>query len=469
VAGGTTADAPPDPGAPCYSLPPALRYLGCTLLLANASDLHGAPRVLMRPNPNRPVSDLIGVLDIGTSKTVCLIVAVPSSHGSGFWRHEGAQVVGFGQRASRGLKAGVVIELDAAEQALRAAVAQAEQMAGAAIEDVILGVTGGQFKSNTFQADTRIENRIVGDADIDRLMAAARRYAQRDGRTLLHLNHIGYRLDGTAGAADPRGMAGSTLAADLHAVTADDAPLRNLLHVVERACLSPAAIVPAAYASGLAATTEEERRLGTTCIDMGAGTTSLSMFAEGQLLSVDAVAVGGQHVTFDIARTLSTPFAEAERIKALYGTLESVESDDRGMVAYTLAGEEEPTLYQTTKAHIRGIVGSRISDLLANVAERIGRSGLSHLAAHRVVLTGGGSQLPGLATFAAEVLGRPVRIARLQPAGMPEGCCGPVFSTALGLAQIALDPAGARAHKRTRTVERGSYLERVGQWLRQGF
>ena len=111
--------------------------------------------------------------------------------------------------------------------------------------------------------------------------------------------------------------------------------------------------MPAAYASGLAATTEEERRLGATCIDMGAGTTSLSMFAEGQLLSVDAVAVGGQHVTFDIARTLSTPFAEAERIKTLYGTLESVESDDQGMVAYTLAGEEEPTLYQTTKAHIQ--------------------------------------------------------------------------------------------------------------------
>jgi cell division ATPase FtsA len=129
------------------------------------------------------------------------------------------------------------------------------------------------------------------------------------------------------------------------------------------------------------------------------------------------------------------------------------------MVAYTLAGEEEPTLYQTTKTHIRGIIGSRISDLLANVAERIGRSGLSHLAAHRVVLTGGGSQLPGLATFAAEVLGRPVRIARLQPAGMPEGCCGPVFSTALGSPRSPSTPP-ARAHKRTRAVGKGSYLER---------
>jgi cell division protein FtsA len=330
-------------------------------------------------------------------------------------------------------------------------------------------VTCGNLKSRTFQADTQIENRVVGDADVGRLMAAAREYAQRDGRTLLHLNHIAYRIDGDAGTPDPRGMVGTTMAADLHAVTADDAPLRSLLHVVARAGLFATAMVPAVFASGLAATTEEERRLGATCIDLGAGTTSLAMFAEGQLLFVDTVAAGGQHVTFDIARTLSTPFAEAERIKALCGTLESVESDDQGMVAYTLAGEEEPTLYQTTKAHVGGIIGGRISGLLGHVAERIGRSGLAHLAAHRVVLTGGGSQLPGLAAFASELLGRPVRIARVQPAGMPEHCCGPVFSTALGLAQVGLDAASARAGKRPPAADKGRYLERVGQWLRQGF
>jgi len=335
---------------------------------------------------------------------------------------------------------------------------------------VLLAVTCGQLKSSTFEADTKIEGRIVSGTDIERLMAAGRRYGQRDGRTLLHLNHITYRLDGAEGVPDPRGMAADTLATDLHAVTADEAPLRNLLHVVERAYLSAAGLAPAAYASGLASTTEDERQLGTTCIDLGAGTTSLSMFAEGQLVWVDTLAVGGQHVTFDIARTLSTSFAEAERIKTLYGTLETVESDEQGMVAYTLAGEEEPTLYQTTKAHVRGIIGSRMSDLLAHVAERIGRSGLAHLAAHGVVLTGGGSQLPGLAAFAAAALGRPVRTARLQPAGMPEDCCSPVFSAAVGLVRIALDPAtGVHPRRVRRAAEGGGYLERVGQWLREGF
>jgi cell division protein FtsA len=413
-------------------------------------------------------ADFVGVLDIGTSKTVCLIVAAPRSRGKS--RNNGARVVGFGHRPSRGLKAGVVIELDAAEHALRGAVSQAEQVAGAAIEGALLAVTCGQLQSKTFQADTRIANGVVGDADINRLLSAARGYAGSEGRTLLHLNPISYRVDGDFGVAEPRGMAGLSLAADLHAVTADDSPLRNLLHVVDRGGLTTSALVPGAYASGLAASTEAERWQGCTCIDLGAGTTSLSMFAENQLLWVDTVAVGGQHVTFDIARTLLTPFAEAERIKALYGTLESVESDDRGMVAYTLAGEEEPTLYQTTKAHIRGIIASRMSDLLGHVAERIGRSGLSHLAAHRVVLTGGGSQLPGLASFAAELLHMPVRVASLQPAGVPEACWGPQFSTALGLAQLAVDPAmQARTGRQPYVPARGTYFERVGQWLRQGF
>ena len=427
--------------------------------------------MLTRPTSAKRAGDVIGVLDIGTSKTVCLIVTAPSSRANGLWRREVACVLGFGHRPSRGLKAGVVIELDGAEQALRAAVTQAEQMAGLTIEDVFVAVTCGRLKSSTFEAETRIEGRLVSEADTDRLMAAGRKYAQRDGHTLLHLNHITYRLDGAAGVPDPCGMAGTTLAADLHAVTAEDAPLRNLLHVVERAYLSVAGIAPAPYASGLAATTEEERRLGTICIDMGAGATTLSMFAEGQLLSVDTVAVGGQHVTFDIARTMSTPFAEAERIKTLYGTLERAAADDREMVAYTLAGEQEPALYQTTKAHIHGIIRSRISDLLAQVVERIERSGVAHLAAHRVVMTGGGSQLPGMSQFAGEILARPVRIARLQPiGGLPAHCCSPMFSTAIGLIQVALDPAaGVRKGSHRGAREGAGYLKRVGQWLREGF
>jgi cell division protein FtsA len=411
------------------------------------------------------------VLDIGTSKTVCLIVAPPNARANGLWRREGAAVLGFGLRQSRGLKAGVVIDLDGAEQALRSAVSQAEQAAGLAVEDVFVAVTCGRLRSVTFEAETRVPERIVTDAEIDRLAEAGRNYAERDGHTLLHLEQIGYRLDGAGGVPNPRGMAGSLLAADFHAVTVEDAPLRNLLHVVERALLTPAGIAPAPYASGLAATTEEERRLGTICIDMGAGATTLSMFAEGHLLSVDTVAVGGHHVTFDIARTLSTPFAEAERIKTLHGSLEDGAAEDEELFSYAVGSGREPALHETTKADLNGIIAGRIADLLAQVGERIERSGVAHLTAHRLVLTGGGSQLKGLAGFAEEMLGRPVRIGRPEPSGgTPAAYCNPLFSTAIGLIPIALDPAARLEGSRVRDdLASAGYFRRVGRWLREGF
>ena len=425
--------------------------------------------MLTRTKSATRAGDVIGVLDIGTNKTVCLIVAAPNARTNGLWRREAASVLGFGHRPSRGLKAGAVIDLDGAEQTLRAVVNQAEQMAGLTLEEVLVAVTCGQPQSIAFEAETRIEDRVRG-ADTDRLMAAGRRYAERDGHTLLHLGRVAYRLDGAGGVTDPFGMAGSTLAADLHAVIVEDAPLRNLLQAIERAYLFPSGIVPAAYASGLAATTEEERRLGVTCIDLGAGATAISMFVDGRFLWIGAAAVGGQHITFDIARALSVPFAEAERIKTLYGTLAAPAADDEEMAGH--GSGLEPPPYEAARAELDGIVAGRMSDLFAEVIASVKRSGLAHLAAQRVVVTGGGSQLPGLGAFAEEELGRPVRIGRPKPIeGMPSFCASPQFSTAFGLVQIALNPADTDVRKGGGRGEKegGSYLQRVGQWLREGF
>jgi cell division protein FtsA len=425
--------------------------------------------VLTRTKSANRTGDAVGVLDVGTSKTVCLIVAAPSHRANGLWRREGATMLGFGHRPSRGLKAGAVIDLDGAEQTLRAVVHQAEQMAGVTLEDVQVAVTCGRLRSLAFEAETRIEDRVSA-ADLERLMAAGRRFALRDGHTLLHINRVAYRLDGAGGVADPIGMAGTTLAADLHAVTAEDGPLRNLLQALERAYLFPSGIVPAPYASGLAAASEEERRLGVTCVDIGAGATTIAMFADGQFVWTDAVPVGGQHVTFDIARALSVTFPEAERIKTLYGALEAPSHDDEETVPHDL--RLGPLHDEAALADLYEILVGRVSDLLARVTDSIERSGVAHLAGHRVVLTGGVSQLPGLGAFAEEELGRPVRIGRPIPVeGAPSFCSSPQFSTAFGLVRIALDPAvaGARASTGRRDGEGASYLRRVGQWLREGF
>lgn len=413
----------------------------------------------------RQAEQVIGLLDIGNSKTVCVITAVERPVAG----PAAVRVLGVGVAPTRGLKGGLVVALDDVEQTVRAAVAQAERAAGLSVEDVYLSVACGRLKSTTFTANTEIEGRVVTNADIDRLMAAARTHVERDGRTLLHMNRVAWALDNAAGIADPVGLAGKMLGADLHAVTADEAPLRNLLHVVERAYLSVVGLAPAPYASGFGATTAEERQIGVVAIDIGAGTTTLAAFARGHLLSTDVVPVGGNHVTFDLANALAAPAYEAERIKKEYGTLARVVSDDQQVIRYVPAGDDAGAACQTTKAEVSVVVRGRMVRLFGHLAGRIERSGVARHTLQRLVLTGGGSQLAGLGEFAADFFARPVRVAWSDPAdGRPADLSSPAFSTSIGLLHAALDPhAGTRGDRGG--LEAGGYLRRMGQWLREGF
>jgi cell division protein FtsA len=332
---------------------------------------------------------------------------------------------------------------------------------------VLLAVACGRLRSATFTAETTVGGRVVAAADIERLMAAAQSHAERNGRMLLHLNCISYRLDGRGGIGHPLGLAGSTLGADLHAVTGDDAPLRTMMHVVERAYLSAAGLVPTPYASALAATTGEERQRGVLCLDIGAGTTSLAAFAQGHLLSCEVVPIGGQHATFDLAQALSAPVYEAERIKKHHVCLADAGADDES-IAYALADEETGTASRTTKREVRAIVRERMLRLFGEVASRLERSQASRYA-KRVVLTGGASQQAGLVELAADVFARPVRVAQIEPMdGVLASFANAAFSTPTGLVQVALDPS-AGMHWERQGSRAAGYLQRMGQWLRESF
>lgn len=406
----------------------------------------------------------IGVLEIGTSK-ICCIIAEPDADQPGSLR-----AIGFGHTRSAGIKAGVVVDLDAAEGAVRAAVAQAERAAGARLETVHVAIACGRLKSQLFTGRVAVERGVVGDRDIEALYRGGRSYVERDGRLLVHLNRLDYLLDSVAGIRDPRGMAGRQLAGELHAVTADEAPLRNLLLVLERCDLTAEGLVPTALASALATTSVDERRLGVTCIDIGGGVTTIAMFANGHFVHTDAIPVGGKHVTFDIARDLITPLAEAERIKTLYSTLAVAASDEHERIAYPGADETELIRHETTKARLCSLVRQRFSSLLAMARERIKQSAAASVSGEHVVITGGASQTLGLAEFAANALGRPVRIARPGPlAGLPGSSAGPSLSAAVGLVAAA----GVHDHRLDLRPEAGvlgqSYLGRVERWLRESF
>ena len=408
--------------------------------------------------------DPICVLDPGSSKIACLIAGLQPGRAG---ESPSLRVGGIGHQRSRGLKAGVIMNLDEAEAAIRSAVGQAERMAGISVDSVYVGVSCGRLRSSTFAASAEVEGGFVKDDDIGRLLAGGKAYAERDGRVLVHMSQIGFRLDGAAGVRDPRGMAARALVGDLHAVTADDAPVRNLLLAIERCHLGISGFAATPYASALAVLTPEERRLGATVIDIGGGTATIAMFAEDHFIHVDALPVGGHHITFDIARELSAPVAEAERIKALYGTMVRARSDEHEVISYPAASEDEGVRH-TTKARLHEIVRPRVESMVQLVLERVRQAPLASAAVGRLVLTGGCSQLVGFGEFVANVSGYPVRVARpLSIGGLPPNVCNPAFSAAAGLLQVAASGDVATGMLGGRGIEPSGYLRRVGSWLKE--
>ena len=424
--------------------------------------------MLSRDKTDGRNSQIVGLLDIGTSKVACIIAALDAPERPGESRR--VRVLGVGHLRSRGIKAGVIIDLAEAEATVRAAIAQAERTARLTLEEVFVSVSCGRLQSSSFSASVDIARGVVRADDIERLMAGGHAFAEREGRTLIHLNRIGFRVDGAAGSHDPRGMAAARLSADLHTVAADEAPVRNLMLVVERCYLNVRALIATPYASALAATSEEERRLGVTCIDIGGGTATVAAFADGHFIHAATVPVGGHHITLDIAQSLQTPLAEAERIKTLYGTMVVAQSDEFETFSYALAGEEDGARGQATKAQLAGIIRPRVAGILGMVRERLDKAGVNAFAGERVVLTGGASALVGLGEFAANTLGRPARVASPMPAiGLPSSLGSPAFSTVAGLLAVAASGSGEVSGLRDREALGGGYFERVGEWLKTGF
>jgi cell division protein FtsA len=415
------------------------------------------------PTSDRRGQQVFGILDIGTAKVAAAVVVAELAHTE-------PRIVGFGMQRSKGVKAGVLTDLDAAEMAVRTAISQAERAAGVTLESVSASVSCGRLKSMHFAANTAVESGVVTDADIGKMLEGGRAYAERDGRTLLHMNRIGFRLDGIEGVRDPKGLAARQLSAHLHAVTADEAPLRNLLLLIERCYLGCDGLVASPYASALATTTQEERAIGVTVIDFGAGTTSISLFSDGRFVGADVIPVGSQHITFDIAKALQTPLSEAERIKTLYGTLVSAQSDEHESLSYALAGEEDGETYQTTKARLTDIIRPRVAQIMNLVRERLAQNGASGYAGDKVVLTGGASQLLGISGFTANELGRPVRLGRpVALPGLPESLTGPQLATLTGLAISAGQAGGDYAGYQSWQAPQKGYFGRVGSWLKAGF
>ena len=257
-------------------------------------------------------------------------------------RSHGVRIIGFGHTAASGMKAGAVVDLVAAEEMVRQAIDIAESMAGVQLESVVVSLSGGRLGSERFVADIELAGGAVTEAEIARVLAAASRHSVRGGRAVLHSLPIGYALDAATGIREPRGMLGHRFGVDMHMVTADVATVRNLMLAVERSHLSSrGAWWPRPMWRAWPCLADDEADLGAACIDLGAGTTTLAVFSGGRFVHADGFALGGHHVTMDLARGLNTRIADAERIKAIYGSVLTGGSDERDMITVPPVGDDE--------------------------------------------------------------------------------------------------------------------------------
>jgi cell division protein FtsA len=414
---------------------------------------------------------LVSVLDIGSTKICCIIARlVPHSGGKALkGRTHRAEVIGFGYGPSAGVKSGVVTDIEKAENAIRTVVGMAERAAGLTLESVIVNVTAGRLGSETFSANVALDGTEVERDDILKVLKAVNTRSVRPERSIVHAIPIGFSLDGQKGVSDPKGLVGDSLGVDVAVVSAETLAMRNLELVLHRCHLEIEALVATPYASGLSALVDDEARLGVACIDFGGATTTVSVFNDGHLVYADAIAIGGHHLTLDLARQLSIGIADAERLKAFYGSVLPGQADEREMIAIQPVGathDEAPG--QVARSVLTRIMRPRIEEILTAIRDRMQATGMMDVCGRRFVLTGGASEMTGLPEVARRILARNVRTGRpMGVAGLPDIAKGAAFSAATGMLVYPQVCGNEYAEPRTRRlIGQDGYLARVGSWLR---
>jgi cell division protein FtsA len=422
---------------------------------------------MKRPNP-QPGRKLVTALDVGSSK-VSALIAEPGEGGE-------LKILGTGQRQSQGVRRGFIADMEKTEVAIREAVEQAERIAATNIDDVFVGFSAGGLVSTVASVEVQIGGRRIEKQDIDQLLRAGRASLDDGAPMILHALPALYTVDGLEGVRKPLGLHAGRLAVDIHVIAADPSPVQNLDLCVRSAHLAVHAIVASPVAAGKACLSEEERELGVALVELGAGVTNVSVFMGGMLVGLKSIGMGGMDITDDIAAAFGTRRVEAERMKCFYGSATTSPRDNHDMIELKpIAGSEEGTeASRITRAQLNSVIRARLEHLTGEVAAALKDLGFGGPFGRQVVLTGGGSELKGIADYAQGVLGRAVRIGRPSLRGLPEAHSGPAFATLVGLAQFAAsDELDLRAALSVdRTVPKSNSNGLVGRLIsafRSGF
>lgn len=404
-------------------------------------------------------SNLIVGLDIGTTK-ICAIIAEVMEDGA-------LDIVGVGTSPSKGLRKGVVINIDVTVDSIKRALEEAELMAGLDVYSAFVGIAGGHIKGINSRGVIAVsgKSREITQKEIDRVIDAAKAVALPVDREVIHVLPQEFIVDGQGGIKEPLGMNGVRLESEVHIVTGAVTSAQNIIKCCNRAGLEVQDIVLQQLASSLSTLTPDEKELGVVLVDIGGGTSDIAVFVDGSIWHTAVLSVGGDHITNDIAIGLRTPIHEAEEIKKKHGcALPSLIEREENIEVGGMGGRRSRTI---SRQMLCEIVHPRLEEIFSLVDREVRRAGFEDVAVAGMVVTGGSSILPGVPELAEEILKIPVR------RGVPTGVAGlvdvvasPIYSTGVGLVQYG---AQNRHHRKFRRVTEGALFGRVTERMREWF
>ena len=402
---------------------------------------------------------LVG-LDIGTSKVVAIVGEIKT---------DGAlEIIGIGSHPSRGLKKGVVVNIESTVQSIQRAVEEAELMAGCEIHSVYAGIAGSHVRSLNSHGIVAIKDKEVGPGDVERVIDAAKAVAIPADQKILHVLPQEYIIDAQEGIRDPVGMSGVRLEAKVHIITGADSAAQNIVKCVQRCGLEVDDIVLEQLASSYAVLTEDEKDLGVCMVDIGGGTTDIAVFGGGAIRHTAVIPIAGDQVTNDIAVSMRTPTQYAEEIKIRYACALSQLANPDETIEVPSVGDRPPR--RLARQTLAEIVEPRYEELFALIADELRRSGFEESVATGIVLTGGTAKMEGAIELAEEVFHMPVRLGVPQHVtGLADVVSNPIHATGVGLLLYAMQQSERDRPPASLGGGVKSIFERMKAWFQGNF
>ena len=411
-------------------------------------------------NKPRETKNLLVALDIGTSKIVAIVAEVTP---------DGAlEILGLGQHPSKGLKKGVVVNIEATVTGIQRALEEAELMADVKIRDVLTGIAGSHIKSFNSHGMVAIKDKEVSQFDVDRVIETARAVNIPMDQQILHILTQEFIIDGQEDVREPVGMSGVRLEVKVHIVTGAVSAAQNIMKCVRRCGLEVRDLVLQPLASAIAVLSQDEKDLGVCLVDIGGGTTDIAVFTGGAIRHTAVIPIAGDQITNDIAMALRTPTKDAEDIKMAYGCALRQLASVNDVIEVPGVGDREPR--QMSRQTLAEVIEPRVEELYSLIQRELRASGFEELLSSGIVLTGGSASMQGMVELGEEVFHMPVRLGvPAYSGGLAEVVRNPRFSTGVGLLVSGLEQRKRDEHVRMHTGNFKNVFEKMASWFKGNF